>query len=65
MTYGVWCKVWGGVTGHREGWFRQDGVKQEFPSAESAEEVAQTLMRNIADDPYRKAEYSYTVRKMP
>jgi len=22
--YGIWCSVWGGVTGHRQAWLKED-----------------------------------------
>lgn len=53
--YAIWCTVCGGVTGHREAWFkdgsRNEGVIALFDSAEEAEDVAARLRAAVADHP--------------
>lgn len=37
----VQCEVWGGVTGHRVGMLKENGVDCEFATREEAQKVAE------------------------
>jgi hypothetical protein len=43
QQYGVWCEVWGGVTGYRAKWLKSSGTLQVFDSALAATAVADCL----------------------
>ena len=61
--YGVWCEVWGGVTGHRESWLKNSvGSPMEYPTLEAATNVAAELNENTNGNEYRTADFRYTVR---
>lgn len=60
MRYGVWCMVWGGVTGHRESWLTNRGEVVIFETLTEAACVASDLQRNTMRNPYRKANFRYT-----
>jgi len=42
--WGVWCEVWGGVTGSREAWLKSNGARATFATREEAEAEAAGLM---------------------
>jgi len=60
-TWGVWCTVWGGVTGHREGWMKSNGEIRTFDTKEQAEAAA---ARMSVRSPYATASYSYTAMRL-
>lgn len=60
--WGVWCAVWGGVTGHREAWLKQNGKRMEFDTRGAAQAQADALMLGIS--PHSKAQFSYTAREI-
>ena len=64
MTWGVWCEIWGGVTGERAAWLKADRKLVEFKSLEEAEAEAARLMERFAANPYRKAEFRYSARPL-
>jgi len=61
--FGIWCKVWGGVTGLREVWLKENGVMVEFSNRIEAEKVAAGLTQDTMGDPNRTANFEYTVRE--
>jgi len=63
-TYGVWCEVWGGVTGTRSSWLQSNGEVWVFTNRREAEQQAMLYTRTIANNPHRKAEFRYTVQVM-
>lgn len=65
MRYGVWCAVWGGVTGHRESWLKERDRIREFSTLTEAACCAADLNQRTNGNPYRKANFSYTVRSLP
>ena len=60
--FGVWCEVWGGMTGSRESWLKENDKRKEFSSRESAERIAAELTSNVAQNPFRTANFRYTVK---
>ena len=64
MTYGVWCQVWGGVTGSRAGWLKENGKPQVFATLAEAEQVAAEHQASIKDRPHGSARFSYTAEEM-
>lgn len=62
-TWGVWCEVWGGVTGSRAAWLKSDGALRMMTRAEAIAE-AERLQSSIASNPNRIAEFSYTARPL-
>lgn len=64
MSWGVWCEVWGGVTGSRSAWQKgKDGSPEAFATRELAEEAAKERRRNLS--PFRTAEFRFTAKEMP
>lgn len=60
--WGVWCEVWGGITGSREAWMKRDGKIARFVAREEAEaEAAKWNTKN--NGPYRSASFRYTARR--
>ena len=60
----VECQVWGGVTGHRRGFLKSDGVEREFATLEDAQKEAAGLMNAVsmlrtADRLASGAQFSY------
>jgi hypothetical protein len=62
MTWGVWCRAWGGVTGERSSWLKENGSIRVFDTADEAEKVATELNRKRP--PHAKAFFSYTATSM-
>jgi hypothetical protein len=62
--WGVWCEVWGSATGSRASWLKHDGKLVEYASREEAETEANRLMQRFANNPYRKADFSYSARPL-
>lgn len=64
-TFGIWCEVWGGVTGPREAWLKDnDGLRRVFATRDEAEAEAARLNDKFGRNPNRKAEFSYTARPL-
>jgi hypothetical protein len=64
-TWGVWCEVWGGVTGRRRAWLKDDGRPAEFGSRAEAEAEARRLNASVGGNPRRKAQFRYSARLRP
>lgn len=62
--YGVWCEVWGGVTGSRASWMKNNGERVEFATLKEAQDVAQKLTETIALNPHHTANFRYTAKKI-
>jgi hypothetical protein len=62
MTWGVWCRAWGGVTGEQSSWLKENGSIRVFDTADEAEKVATELNRK--QPPHTKAFFSYTATSM-
>jgi hypothetical protein len=62
MTWGVWCRAWGGVTGERSSWLKENGSIRVLDTADEAEKVATELNRK--QPPHAKAFFSYTATSM-
>ena len=57
--YGVWCSVYGGVTGHREDWLKNDdGAPARFPSLETAQAACPTSYTSP-----RGVTFTYTIHE--
>lgn len=54
------ARVWGGVTGTRNGILKENGKVMRFDTLEEAESLAAHLTRERMSDPYRKANFEYT-----
>lgn len=63
MSYVIKCRVSGGVTGTREGYYRSDGQIIEFDTLEEAQWYADHMNRQ-ANDQYATAKFSYEVEKL-
>lgn len=65
--FGIWCEVWGGVTGHRTSWLKniKNNAKiWEFETEEEAQAMATHYQNTVGANSLRIAEYSYTVRPL-
>jgi hypothetical protein len=62
MTFGIWCEVSGGVTGHRSAWLKQDGRHRLFSDRKAAAAVA-TVLNASANSRHARAAFRYTVRQ--
>jgi hypothetical protein len=60
-AFGVWCRVSGGVTGHREAWLKANGVIRIFTSRDDAQKVASDLNRNVGKN--SMASFNYSVKE--
>lgn len=50
ITYGIWCKVSGGITGSRQAWLKKaDGSHELFDTFEDAQAEARRLMAGKVD----------------
>jgi hypothetical protein len=58
--WGVWCQVWGGVTGHREAWMKRGDGIATFDTKEAAEAEAAAMRANVSR--YSNASFNYTAR---
>lgn len=61
MNYRILCEVSGGVTGYRAAYLKDQGVEQVFDALEQAEAVAGNLNATKNSNPYRTADFRYTV----
>jgi hypothetical protein len=61
IEYRIWCKVWGGVTGHRESWLKDNGKVRAFSTREAAAKVSRDLNIAAMSNPNRTAEFLYEV----
>lgn len=64
MKYGVWAKVWGGITGSRAAWLKSHGEIKLFETREDAETEAARLISTSKPTPYG-AQFSYEARPFP
>jgi hypothetical protein len=65
QKWGIWCQVWGGVTGHREAWMKnREGKIAEFDTIEAAQEEARMHAKTTMGNPHRGASFSYSVRPL-
>lgn len=62
VAWGVWCVVWGGVTGHREAWAKHNGKRVEFATRSEAEAEAKRLRASITG--HGLASFSYNAREI-
>ena len=60
MTYRIWCRVSGGVTGTREAYYKQSGQIWETQDREQAEAKARSMTETM-NNPYSTATFRYTV----
>jgi hypothetical protein len=63
--FGIWCEVFGGVTGHRQSWLKHCGELARFASRAQAEQEAARLNAATNGNPHRTASFSYIVRPLP
>ena len=62
--YGIFCEVSGGVTGYRCAWLKAgDGKERVFKNMETARAEARRLSEKTNGNPYRKADFRYSVRE--
>ena len=61
MTYGIWCRVSGGVTGSRQAWLKDNGKVVQFDTLELAQAEASRLMANVSSR--SGASFSYTAKE--
>ena len=59
--YGVWCEVFGGVTGFRHNWLKSNDEVCKFAEYEEAEEEARLLNMKM-NGPNARAYFSYSAR---
>ena len=57
----IYCEVSGGVTGYRAAWLKKDGKEQVFFVKAEAIVEAQRLNEKLNSNPFRTAEFKYTV----
>jgi hypothetical protein len=65
MKYGVWCEVWGGVTGPRSAWLKNGGAGEPalFDTLEDAQREADQIQRRQNNTPRRTANFRYTAKQ--
>lgn len=61
-SYGVWCVVSGGITGHREAWLKANGEVILFDTADDAEAEAHRLT-TMSNTRHSTTDFSYSVRE--
>jgi hypothetical protein len=61
MTIYILCEVSGGVTGYRSAYLKRDGKIVEFECRDEAEQEARRLNEKTNGNPYRTADFHYTV----
>lgn len=59
--YKILCEVSGGVTGNRTTYLKDRGVEMKFSTRGQAQEHADRLMEARNGNPYRVANFRYTV----
>jgi len=62
--FGIWCEVSGGVTGYRCAWMKNNGVLGKFATRDEAEKEAHARNEKANGNPYRTADFRYTVREL-
>lgn len=62
MKYGVWCEVFGGVTGSREAWLKSNGELMKFATFEEAQAEARRCQS--VDRRFSTANFRYTAREL-
>jgi hypothetical protein len=58
--FGVWCEVWGGITGSRAAWLKSNGQLVGFESYEAAVEEAEKHNERTANNV--RASFHYSAR---
>jgi hypothetical protein len=61
MGYGIWCEVWGGVTGRRGAWLKVEGQIQVYPTLQEALAIAADIQNRC--NPNGATNYSYQARE--
>lgn len=49
--FGIWCIVYGGITGHREGWYKDSQGIVEFATLEEAQAAVDEATNRTAKNP--------------
>jgi hypothetical protein len=63
--FGIWCEVWGGVTGNRAAWMKADGEIVRYETRDEAEtEASVQNERTNRHRRERSANFRYTVREL-
>lgn len=62
--YGIWCEVWGGVTGSRSAWAKRAGEIESFAELEAAIAQAEHYEQRSNGNPYAKASFRYSAREL-
>jgi hypothetical protein len=62
--WGIFCEVWGGITGRRSAWLKSNGKLAVFSSREEAEAEAKLCNDKTNGNPHRTASFAYTVRPL-
>ena len=63
QAFGIWCEVWGGVLGHREGWHKGfDGEVVRFDTFEEADAKAKHYSERTKSNP--RASFRYTAKPL-
>ena len=60
--FGIWCEVWGSVTGSRAAWMKNNGKVKYFEDQAEAEAEAVKLNHKTNGNTYRSASFRYSVR---
>jgi hypothetical protein len=60
--YGIWCEVFGGVTGHRASWLKENGKVKTFDTLQAATSEAALHNERTNGNPFRAASFRYTAR---
>jgi len=63
MIYRIRCYVWGGITGSRQAWLKEDDKIYETPNKEEAEKKAQDLKDQMICS-FSPASFNYRVVEM-
>ncbi len=61
--FGIWCEVWGGVTGSREAWMKRDGKVHAFLDEQEAIDEAARLNKD-RNHSNAKAYFHYEAREV-
>lgn len=59
--YGIWCEVWGGITGRRESWLKVEGEIQHYKTLEEAEAIAADISDRTRS--HATASFRYTAKE--
>lgn len=61
--FGVWCEVWGGVTGHRASWLKSNESEVQLFETYAAAEAEAQKYNQRARQPTQQASFSYRVKE--